>query len=154
MRNIFVVLFIFLLFSCKTDEKKEMPETPSINFSTTIMRENNSMFVVNYFSDFKPDEFFNQSVERHMTHNSLYNNVDKDYIMNLELSDLQVLSSLSDGYDTIVFIDWQEPLYRWQGNNLTLPIIRFVPETGEYFYSKIIMGQNNKLNAWWIMVKD
>ena len=110
MRNLVVTLLIFLLFSCKTDEKKEMPETPSINFSTTIMRENNSMLVVNYFSDFKPDEFFSQSVERYITYNSLYNNVDKDYIMSLELSDLQALSSLSDGYDTIVFIDWQKPL--------------------------------------------
>lgn len=151
MKKIIFLLLISIGISSCNQKELQKTEMAKINFTFSFKGEKNS-FLLTYFSEFTPDNFFNQIVDETIRGYG-YNLIDKDTMMELSEEDLFLLSSLSDGNDTIILIQWNKPLYKWKNKELTLPITRFIPETGEYFDSFITMGRANQLNGWWIMVK-
>lgn len=149
---LFTIVLVFSFSFTACDSKEEQDHEISFPIQLSV---DDSDFVLTYFNHCDPAEFFSEILKQDWN-GKVPQSVTLSHLQELTAKELLVLSSLSDRDDTLIIIDWPKsysPLYRWEDGMITLPIIRFIPETGEYYHSKLYMGRKNELNGWWVIME-
>lgn len=151
-----IIFIIAGITSCDLQKKEE--QNHKISFPIRLVGDD-SDFVLTYFNYCNPAEFFSDEFKQEQDGKKRYS-MSLSCIQELTVQELLLFSSLSDRNDTLIIIDWPinwpksvQSLYKWEGDLMTLPIVRFVPETGEVYRSKLYMGRENKINGWWILME-
>lgn len=151
MKNYFVYLFLLFIFSSCSSEREE----EQISFSRSLDGDE-EIFVLTYFNVCDPATYFNDLMNNYLSVSAKERRMSTlEHLQGLSVEDLKNLSLLTDQVDTLIVIDWpekdqQRPLYFYKGNKMMVPIIRFIPASGDYSHDTLCLGSKNKLNAWWL----